>query len=248
MLVLAHGFSEHSGRYQYFAERLCAAGIAVIALDHRGHGKSPGRRGHINAMADYRGDIGAVINLAEIKWPGIPRVIFGHSMGSLIVLDYVLHHPRGLAGVITSGAGLEPAGIATPLTILAARTLSRIWPTFALPVKVKAADLTRDQQEIDCYNNDPMVHSNGTARWGSEMLKAIEWIKQRSGDLDLPILMMHGTSDNLNLASGSQNFIAGVSFPDKSLYLYPDCLHELHNDLEKEKVLTDLTDWILNHV
>jgi len=248
ILVLVHGFSEHSSRYQYFAERLCAAGISVMAFDQRGHGKSPGRRGHIHSMADYRGDVEAVIKLAESKWPDIPKFIFGHSMGSLVVLDYVLHHPQGLAGVITSGAGLEPAGIATPLTVFAAKALSRFWPTFTLPLEVKAKDLTRDQQEIDAYDNDPLVHSNATARWGSEMLKVIEQIKQRPGDLQLPILMMHGTSDSINLASGSQKFIAGVGFPDKCLYLYPDCLHELHNDLDKEKILTDLGKWLLDHV
>ena len=247
-LILVHGFGEHSGRYPYFVERLCAANIAVFAFDLRGHGQSDGRRGHMNSMAEYRGDVAAFVARVESQLPNIPKFIFGHSMGSLVVLDYVLRHPEGLAGTIISGCGLEPAGVATAPVVFLARTLSVIWPVFPLRLPVDAAGLTRDKTEIEAYINDPLVHNTGSTRWANELLNAIDWIKKHPQDLQLPILMVHGEADGINLPSGSHNFISSVIFPDKELISYPDCFHELHNDLDKEEVLSDITRWLLDRV
>ena len=156
-VILIHGFGEHSGRYRHFVERLCAANIAVFAFDLRGHGKSDGRRGHMNSMAEYRGDVSAFLAWVDSQLPDIPKFIFGHSMGSLVVLDYVLRHPQGLAGTIISGCGLEPAGVATAPVVFLARTLSVIWPVFPLKLPVDATGLTRDESEVKAYNNDPLV-------------------------------------------------------------------------------------------
>jgi len=244
-LILIHGFGEHSGRYRYFVERLCAAKIAVFAFDLRGHGQSEGRRGHINCMTDYRGDVAAFVAQVETRHPDLPKFIFGHSLGSLVVLDFVLRQPDGLAGTIISGCGLEPAGVVTAPVVFLARTLSVIWPTFPLKVPVAAAALTRDTTEVEAYHSDPLVHHTGTTRLASEVLNVIEWIKEHAQDLQLPILMIHGGADRINLPSGSSNFISRVVFPDKKLLLYPGCFHELHNDLNRQEVLTDLTRWLL---
>jgi alpha-beta hydrolase superfamily lysophospholipase len=248
VLVLVHGFGEHSGRYRYFVERLSAAGIAVFAFDLRGHGKSEGRRGHISSMTDFRGDLSVFLGIVEAELPGVPRFIFGHSMGSLLVLDYVLRHPHGLAGTIISGAGMEPAGVATPAVVFLARVLAAIWPVFPLRLTVDAAGLTRDRAEIEAYENDPLIHNASTARMARELLDAIGWIKSHASDLQTPILMLHGEADRVNLPSGSRNFISRVTIPDKQLILYPGGFHELHNDLDRERELTDLVCWLREHI
>jgi len=248
VLCLVHGFGEHSGRYRYFVERLCAAGIAVFAFDLRGHGKSEGRRGHVVSMADFRGDLFAFLALVEAQRPGIPRFIFGHSMGSLVVLDYVLRNPQGLAGTVTSGAGMEPAGVATPTVVFLARVLAAVWPVFPLRLPVDVTGLTRDKHEIEAYENDPLVHNTSTTRMARELLDAIEWIKAHPGDLKTPVLMLHGEADRVNLPSGSRNFISKVTIPDKQLILYPGGFHELHNDLDKDSELTDLARWLHEHI
>lgn len=248
VLVLVHGFGEHSGRYRYFVERLCAAGIAVHTFDLRGHGKSEGRRGHIDSMADYRDDLAACLALVEARLPGIPRFVFGHSMGSLVVLDYVLRRPQGLAGVIISGAGMEPAGVASPAVVTLARLLAAVWPVFPLRIPVNTADLSRDPDEVRAYENDPLIHHVGTTRLANELLKTIDWIKTHAQDLQIPILMLHGEADRVNLPSGSRHFIAGVTIADKRLLLYPDAHHELHNDLDRDRELTDLVRWLHKHI
>jgi len=247
-LILVHGFGEHSGRYPYFVERLARANIAVFAFDLRGHGRSEGRRGHANSMADYTGDVAIFFDMVGKQLPGLPKFIFGHSMGSLVVLDHVLHHPEGLAGTIISGVGLEPAGVATAPVVFLARMLSLAWPVFPIRVPVDATALSRDESAIENYKSDPLVHQTCSARLGNELLNTIDRIKMRPGDLQLPILMVHGGADRVNLPSGSRHFIAGVGFPDKKLLLYPDAFHELHNDLDKEVVLKDITRWILDRV
>jgi len=248
VLCLVHGFGEHSGRYRYLVERLCDAGIAVFAYDLRGHGKSEGRRGHVVSMADFRGDLSAFLALVGGQRPGIPRFIFGHSMGSLVVLDFVLRNPHGLAGTVISGAGLEPAGVATPAVVFLARMLAVVWPVFPLRLPVDVTGLTRDKSEIDAYVHDPLIHNISTTRMARELLDATEWIKAHSGDLRTPILMLHGEADKVNLPAGSRNFMARVTVPDKQLLLYPGALHELHNDLDKDKELTDLIRWLHQHI
>jgi len=247
-LCLVHGFGEHSGRYRYFVERVCAAGIAVFAFDLRGHGQSEGRRGHVVSMADYRHDLSAFLALVEAQRPGIPKFIFGHSMGSLLVLDYVLRNPQGLAGTIISGAGMEPAGVATPAVVLLARVLAAVWPVFPLRLPVDVTGLTRDINEIEAYENDPLIHNTSTTRMARELLDAIAWIKTHPGDLKTPLLMLHGEADRVNLPSGSRDFISKVTVPDKQLIMYPGGYHELHNDLDKDKELTDLTRWLREHL
>lgn len=247
-LILVHGFGEHGGRYPYLVEHLCAANIAVFSFDLRGHGKSDGRRGHINSMEDYRGDIAAFTAKIESQYPGLPKFIYGHSMGSLLVLDFVLRHPEGLAGTIISGAGLEPAGVATAPVVFLARLLSVIWPVFPIKLPVDASALMRDEYEIEAYENDPLVHNVSSARMANELLNAIDWIKDNPQALQIPILMVHGEADRVNLPSGSRDFISGVVFPDKELRLYPNGYHEMHNDFNRETVFTDITGWLLNRI
>jgi len=248
VLILIHGFGEHSGRYPYFVERLCADNIAVFAFDLRGHGKTTGRRGHIQSINEFRDDVGAFVKNVRSELPGVPVFIFGHSMGSLVVLDYVLRHPEGLAGTIISGSGLEPAGVATAPVVFLARVLSVVWPVFPIRLPVDATGLSRIESEIERYNNDPLVHNISSARMANELLNAIDWIKTHPQDLQIPLLMVHGEADRVNLPSGSSNFFSAVSFPDKELVLYPGGFHELHNDLDKEKELGDIIRWLHDRV
>lgn len=244
VLLLVHGHGEHSGRYPYMVQRMVAAGIAVYAYDQRGHGVSPGQRGHIDSIEDYRGDLAAFETLVDSKAAGLPRFLFGHSMGSIVVLDYVMNGLGNFSGLNTSGLGTEPIGVASGLKIFISRILSKFWPTFPTTVDVEAEDLTRVPVELAEYKQDTLVHHKISVRWGAEMLEAIDWIKANPARMPLPIYLQHGDADPLNAHSGSVDFHANVTHPDKELKLYPDNLHDIHRDLDKDKVLTDRIDWI----
>ncbi len=253
VLAIVHGMGEHSGRYGNVAGALVPRGYAVHAFDLRGCGRSPGQRGHIDAWLQFRDDTGAFLRAVGEQEslvgppPGerdVPLFLMGHSMGGLIVLDYVLRHPEGLAGTLVSGAGLEPVGVAKPWMVLLAKLLTRVRPSFAIDVELEVAAISRDPAMVEAYAADPLCHSKGSVRWGTESLAAIEWIKAHAGDLAIPILMTHGGDDRLVSATGTKAFFDAVASPDKQIHVYPGGYHEPHNDVGHEQVLADYGDWL----
>jgi alpha-beta hydrolase superfamily lysophospholipase len=246
-LIVVHGFGEHSRRYATLVEHLVPRSYALYAFDLRGHGRSPGHRGHVNAWAEYREDVYAFVQLVDAQLPGTPLFLLGHSMGALIALDYLLHHPEGLRGAAISGAPIEPVGVAKPHQVFLARTLSRLWPRFPLQVELELAALSRDTAMVRAYREDPQVHGRATARWGAEGLRAVERVKAGAPQITLPLLIIHGEADRINAVSGSRWLYEQVSSPDKQLRTYPGSYHEVHNDLDGEQLVEDLAQWMEAH-
>jgi alpha-beta hydrolase superfamily lysophospholipase len=246
-IVISHGVGEHSGRYMNLVGPLTDHGITVWAYDHLGCGSSPGQRGHIETWADYRNALGAYLNLVHSKHPGLPVFLYGHSMGAQIVLDYIQENPEGLQGVILSGTPIDPAGVESPLKILIARLLSRVRPTFSIDLGLDPASLSRDAQVVQSYRDDPLVQRYVSVRWGTEALFIKDKVKSRPDLVKLPVLFIHGSNDPLNLVSGVRTFIEQIAYPDKQLRVYEGSLHEPHNDLEHERVASDLVAWLEQH-
>ncbi len=249
VLAIVHGMGEHSGRYRNVADALVPEGYAVHGFDLRGAGRSPGQRGHIDSWSQFRDDVGAFLRaVGEHDEQGVPLFLMGHSMGGLIVLDYVLRRPAGLAGTIVSAPGLEPLGVAKSWMVTLAKVLTRVWPSFSLDVKLEAATISRDPAVVEAYRQDPLCHSKGSVRWGTESLAAIEWIKAHPGDIEIPILMVHGSGDRLVSAAGTSAFLDAVTFPDKEIHIYQGGYHEPHNDIHREQVLADYRSWLDAHL
>jgi len=246
-VVLVHGVGEHSGRYERLVGPLTDAGYAVYAYDHRGHGRSSGPRVHIDRWEQYRSDLATHLAYVAEQAPGSPTVLYGHSMGSLVVLDYLLDRRDGLAGAVISGAALEPAGVGSPALIRIARVLSKITPRFSMSLGIDPTSLTRDPEALAAYAADELIEPRATMRWGTESLDTVERIKRGMHTIDLPMLVVHGGADPLNMPAGAQALYAALPNPDKTLHVYPDVHHEPHNDLDHEQVAADVTAW-LQHV
>jgi alpha-beta hydrolase superfamily lysophospholipase len=247
ILVVIYGFGEHCGRYLNLVNHLTPLGYGVYGFDLRGHGRSPGQRGHIQSWDEYRGDVRAFLQKVSSQEPTLPVFLLGHSMGALIALDYLLHDPARLRGAIISGAPLEPVGVAKPFLVLLARVLSRVWPRFSLPLGLDPKGISRDPDVVKAYQADPLVHGKTTVRWGTEILQTIEWVKAHAADVKIPILLIHGGSDPLNSPDGTRNFFDKVTFPDKEMKIYPGSYHEVHNDLDYGQVMKDMTQWLERH-
>jgi alpha-beta hydrolase superfamily lysophospholipase len=247
VVALVHGISEHSGRYGTLVDHLTRAGFAVCSFDHRGHGKSPGRRGHINDWAEYREDVRAFLEHVRQKVPRRRLFLYGHSLGALIVAEYNLHHWHGIAGLILSGVPLKPTGAAKPYLVVIAKLLSRIWPTLTLPLDVDGSKLSRDAAIARAYETDPLVHHKASTQWGAEALRAIDRVRERAADIRLPILILHGGNDQVNAVEGSRELFEKVSSVDKEIRIYPEGAHEPHNDLDREQVAHDVEDWLSRH-
>jgi alpha-beta hydrolase superfamily lysophospholipase len=174
--------------------------------------------------------------------------MLGHSMGALIALDYILRDPTGLRGAIISGSPLEPVGVAKPFLVLLAHVLSRVWPSFSLPLGLDPKGISRDTQVVKAYQADPLVHGKTTVRWGTEILQTIEWVKAHAVEVRIPILLIHGGSDPLNSPEGTRNFFEKITFPEKEMKIYPGSYHEAHNDLDYAQVLNDMAQWLERHL
>ncbi|RME07749.1 MAG: alpha/beta hydrolase [Anaerolineae bacterium] len=248
VLGIVHGVGEHIQRYTSMAADLTAAGILVSGYDHRGHGRSEGQRGHINHWSEYRQDLSRFNHLLKQRYPRLPRFLFGHSMGSLILLDFLQEEgAAGLNGAIFSGTALEPLDAAPPLLVFIARALSRIVPRMALKVKLPGESLSRDPQVAEAYDKDPLVFWERSTRWGAETLRIIEKIKAAPEKINLPVLFIHGEEDPLLSAQGAAAFAQQVASTDKTVKIYPGSRHEPHNDLDRRQVMSDIIAFIQAH-
>jgi len=248
VLVLVHGYGEHSGRYGNLVKPLVELGYGIYAYDHRGHGESPGDRGHIMSWGDYREDLQRFVSLVQEQEKDAPLFLYGHSMGGLIVLDYSIRHPEGLVGVIVSGPPIQPVGVAEPYQVFLAKLLSRIRPTYSMSLGFDAPALSRDEAVVKAYEEDPLVHCVASVRWGTESLEAIEWVKTHAEALSLPVLLVHGGADRVSSAKGSRWLFEQLAMEDKTLRVYPGVYHEPHNDLEPEHLVEDVSKWLARHL
>ncbi len=219
-------------------------GYVVCAYDQRGHGRSPGRRVYVDRWADYREDLHAFLGTVAEQAPDLPIVVYGHSMGSLVVLDYLLEHSEGVAGAIVSGVALQPAGVGKPYQVVLARVLSRVAPRLTVDLGIAGGSLTRDPQALAAARADPMLTSRATVRWGAESLAVVRRVREDMAAIDLPLLVLHGGADPLNRLAGAQALFETVASQEKTLRIYPGVHHEPHNDLGHEQVAADVRAWL----
>ncbi len=244
VVVLVHGVGEHSGRYPYLVGPLVEAGYAVYGYDHRGHGRSDGRRVHVDRWSEYRDDLKTFLGVVAREQPSSPVVIYGHSMGSLVVLDYLLHSTEGLSAAVISGVALEPVGVGSPALIALARVLTHVTPRLAIPLGIESSSLTRDPEALAALDADDLMEPKATVRWGTESLDTVASIKSGMDTIDIPVLVVHGGGDPLNAPSGARALYEALPNPEKQLRIYPDVRHEPHNDLGHEQLAADVRQWL----
>ncbi len=247
VVALVHGIGEHSGRYMNAVNRLVPRGYAVYGFDHRGHGRSPGQRGYIRHWGEYREDVRLFLDWVRQREPNRPLFLMGHSMGGLIVLDYGLHHPQGLVGVIASAPALGQTGV-SPFLITLSKVMSAIYPAFSLDTGLDATAISRDEGVVKAYTGDPLVHSKATARLGAEMVATMKWTNEHAGEWRLPLLIVHGGADQIVPPAASQAFFERVPVADKERYEVEGGYHEPHNDLGWEQAVGVVERWLERHL
>jgi len=250
VMVVAHGAAEHALRYDRFARALNQAGIEVLAMDHRGHGQSPGPDG----LGDFGAggwdglvaDLGQFIDSAHESHPELPVVVFGHSMGAAAVQQYAPDGSQAIAALILSGSSARelPREGERP---------SRVPPNKPFePGRTPYDWLSRDPEEVDKYIADPLC---GFGSWrvrprgmmgdparlsDPEMLRRIR--------PDLPCLFVAGDEDPVNQQLQGLRLLeqrwraAGVQRID-TLY-YPGGRHEMLNEVNRDQVTSDIVGWL----
>ena len=243
-VVIVHGVAEHSDRYSNVVDNLLPENYAVFSYDQRGHGKSPGQRGYLDSWEQYRADFNLFLDFVQETLPGLPVFVYGHSQGALIILDYLARGKNTIAGAIVSGSPLDSDDAASPLLVVAAKVLSRVWPTFSLDSPINPAQLSCDARVVQKYQDDPTVFKILTARWGTEYLKAQDYVRDNASHIETPMLILHGGEDSLCDPKGSQDLYDQVTAVDKTLKIYPSYFHEIHNEPGHITVIQDINQWI----
>lgn len=248
VLLIVHGYAEHSGRYRHVAEHFAELGYVVYTLDHRGHGQSNGVRADVVRFEDYLADLKTFLGIVKEREPGRQVFLIGHSMGGAIATLFAARCGTDFDGLITSGAGVKVEGGVSPLLIRLSRIVAALAPRLPT-VPLDAEAVSRDLEVVARYRSDPLNYLGKVrARMGVQMLRAAELIATELPDTILPILILHGTADRLADPAGSQMIYDRVSSTDKTLRLYDGLYHELFNEPERERVLADVATWLEAHV
>jgi acylglycerol lipase len=246
-IVLVHGASEHSGRYEWTATQLVAAGYAVYALDHRGHGRSGGPRALIDRMDNAVADVGTLVDIAAGEQPGAgPPLLFGHSMGGCISLAFATRRQDEIDALILSApvAALEAA---SPAQRIAGHVLSVIAPKLGV-FPIDSSTVSRDPAVVAAYDADPLnYHGKLPARTVHELATEVGRFPESLQSLTLPLLVMVGTGDTLVPPAASELVYEKASSEDKTIKRYDGLYHEIVHEPERDQVMTDLTGWLGAH-
>ncbi|MFM7676355.1 MAG: lysophospholipase [Synechococcus sp.] len=254
--VLVHGLGGHSGLFEPLAAALVAQGLWVFAFDLPGHGRSAGARGVLRSWSDYRlclqQFLATQLPPAAVE---LPLLLLGHSMGGTVVLEALLADAppgegvrasplgRRLAGVVLSNPALSLDGVA-PWRRRCGQLLSRLWPSFTLETGLPLALACRDPERLEAYRLDPWRHGRGSARLATELEAVCRRLQAAAHRFDLPLLLLQSGADAVTPPAAAERFFAALPPGASTWHGYPDSLHELFDDLDRQQVLADLALWI----
>jgi acylglycerol lipase len=242
--LLVHGYAGHAGRYRALTEALTGLGVETFAIDLRGHGRSGGTRADVRDFGDYVADVASVREYVAAERPGLMACVFGHSMGGTVALRFALERPEALNALVLSAPFLRPSVPPPGWLLTVAGMLARTVP--GLPVQpLDAHVLSRDASVVAAYRSDPLVYTGRVkARMGNFLVSEGPPLVGRAGELQMPVLILHGAADALADPRASEELAAALP-PDRvSLKLYPGSFHEILNDLDVERVLADIVGWL----
>lgn len=245
--VIVHGLAEHGGRYQHVMAALADAGIASLALDLRGHGRSDGTRVFVERFEDYADDANRAVAKARALAPGLPLFVIGHSMGGLATVLLALDHGAGLAGIVLSSPGLRNAIKVPAWKDALGKVMARLLPKLAIPTGLPAEWVSRDPEVVAAYSSDPLVTHKATARWYAEFLKAQGRAMAEARKITMPILILTAGKDKLVEPAAQRELFDAVGSPDKEHIPYPELYHEIFNEPEQAAVFADLARWVKSH-
>lgn len=244
--VFVHGYSAHCGLYRHVAAGLAACGIAVTLFDCRGHGRSEGRRGHVEDFADYLDDLAAVADWARARSPALPWTLVTHSFGGAIALDFLLDEKRVLrpSRLVLAAPWLRlKMQVAAPKR-LAANVAAKLVPTLSMPNGLRAEEVSRNPSARANFAADPLIHHVATAGWFMATLRAQARIRLRAGKLAVPTLLLLAGQDRI-VANDASRALAAAAARMVETRTYEELFHELFLEPEADAVIADVAAWLL---
>lgn len=245
-IVLVHGLNSHGGYYQSFAEQLNNTGFEVYAIDLVGRGNSDGERYYIPDFHAVVDDIDKLVNIAKSANPSLPVFLLGHSAGGVFASVYATKYQHKLKGLISESFAFQVP--APDFALATLKFLANFIPHTTV-VQLKNEDFSRDKMVVDKMNNDPLLaNEKQPTKTMQQLVLAAAYLKKEMPNIKLPLLILHGTKDKATKPSESQYYYDNAASQDKTLKLYQGHYHDLLNDLDKEVVVTDILNWLVEHI
>jgi alpha-beta hydrolase superfamily lysophospholipase len=250
LVALIHGLGEYAGRYAHVGKALTDAGYVLVGFDLRGHGKSGGARGHFPSLDLVMQDIRGFFKYLVARYPEVPHLLYGHSLGGLFSLTYAIQYSTGLKGVVVTGPALRTALQEQKVRVTMAKVLGVLTPTVTIPSGLETAAISRDPKVVDAYVHDPMVHDKTSMGLGKTALDAIDLCFARATEFVPPLLIMHGKADRITYPGGSGDFagLAREKNRDVTLKIWDGMYHEIHNEPEQGQVFQFMIEWLDDHL
>lgn len=270
IVQILHGMAEHIDRYERMAKALNEKGYLAAGRNHRGHGKDAEPLGYFadkNGWDAILADAHDVSAELKKRYPGVPFILLGHSMGSFLAREYALRYGQELDGLILSGTGFYPKALCA-----AGRLMARLSPKkkpakfvdkiafsgnnkpFA-PGRTGFEWLSRDEREVDKYVADPLCGFTFTGSAFADFFGGLMALTDESR-LDampkgLPVYFMSGDRDPVGQMGEGVRQVAeqfkNAGMQSVTVKLYPEARHELFNELNRDQVTADLTAWLDSH-
>ncbi len=241
--AVVHGLGDHARRYERFAQAMTRYGFGTFAVDLRGHGKSAGRRGHVDKWSQWTDDVAAFVTHVE-GIAGGEVVPVGHSFGGVALLSTVLADKLpNTKRFIVSNPALRLKVPVPAWKVTFGKAASVILPKLAIDNGVDAKLLSRNIEVVEAYRTDPLVHGRISTRLGSEWLAANKRVLQHAGEIKIPFLILAATDDRLVDPESSKE-LHKLSASVSELSLLEGRYHEPFNDLENEQVFSVIAHWL----
>jgi alpha-beta hydrolase superfamily lysophospholipase len=240
-----HGLGEHSGRYEHVGDWLATEGIDVDAYDQRGFGGSGGRRAYVDTWDDIFDDLEERLAAVRAAAAGRPVVLYGHSLGGLIALAYVLLERPGPDLLVLSAPGLADRLPAWKRRL--AGVLNRVTPRLLVPNGIAEDQLAVDPRPDFVYLDDPLMENRSTVRFGAlgfANQASVRRLLETLDRLPVPTLIVHGADDPIVPITASALL---ARFPEVQRIVYPGLRHEVHNETDS-RALADIVAWLREQV
>ncbi|MDZ7740062.1 MAG: alpha/beta hydrolase [Bacteroidales bacterium] len=240
-IIMVHGLGEHISRYKEMAAYFNSRNYSFIGVDLPGHGRSSGKRGHIDNFGQYNDIISAMADLVRRREGDIPLVLYGHSLGGAVALNYLASSALMDKAIVTS-PWLRLAVSPSPFKIFLAGIMNKLMPGLLQKSGLNPDDISSDKNVVKKYRTDPLVHNKISVRLFASATANAHKLLEMKESVSIPVLLMHSADDRITSAGGSEVFADRNSKAE--LKIWEKGLHELHNEVFRDEVFDYIIKWL----
>jgi acylglycerol lipase len=242
VICLCHGWGEHSLRYKHWAEKFVGQDYIFFSWDHIGHGQSEGKRGHVESMSVFLEEINLVINKVTELFRAVPIVLYGHSMGGNIAINFALKESNPFKLLVATSPWIQLTKKPSAFLKGLVKVLNSTLPALQISAPLNAQGISHIPEEVEKYKTDPLNHGKITPRLMTEISEGGEYALNHIHELSKPFLLVHGDADPIT--SYNSSFQLSKKCNTCSFIPFKDMYHELHNETMQDAVFNIIKEWL----